>query len=229
MEGLPYAVNYDFIPFAYPNGTSAGTYDDMIQHVFLGDFDAMSFGFLNTEINEDFRGPLTHQVGTGLWFSFSTMVFAQRERVFSNLARFFPLGSSLVPDVSRSILKLTEGDLMKELENKWFGNETTCSNSDPMVSDSSSLGLDSYGHILMTKGIRAMLRVYDGKDLSSHTFRNNKLGDEPLTSCSSCPPSPSNLSYSNGKDITDLGEERMDAREDDSPAIDELDLRDQKC
>ncbi|KAK9942913.1 hypothetical protein M0R45_008556 [Rubus argutus] len=167
----------------------------------------------------------------------------------------FPLGSSLVPDVSRSILKLTEGDLMKELENKWFGNETTCSNSDPMVSDSSSLGLDrfwglflivgvasllaliifiasflcSYGHILMTKGIRAMLRVYDGKDLSSHTFRNNKLGDEPLTSCSSCPPSPSNLSYSDGKDITDLGEERMDAREDDSPAIDELDLRDQKC
>ncbi|KAK9942912.1 hypothetical protein M0R45_008555 [Rubus argutus] len=42
MEGLPYAINYDFIPFAYPNGTSAGTYDDMIQHVFLGDFDAMA-------------------------------------------------------------------------------------------------------------------------------------------------------------------------------------------
>lgn len=138
---------------------------------------------------------------------------------------------------------------MNELENKWFGNET-CSNSNPMVSDSNSLGLDSfwglfliagvasslaliifvasflcsYGHILMTKGIRVMLRVYDGKDLSSHTFRKNKLGDESLQSCSSCPPSPSNLSHSNRKDITNLGEERMDAREDESPATDELDL-----
>ncbi|KAK9903219.1 hypothetical protein M0R45_001148 [Rubus argutus] len=43
LPRLPYAVNYDFIPFAYPNGTSAGTYDDMIQHVFLGyDFDALA-------------------------------------------------------------------------------------------------------------------------------------------------------------------------------------------
>ena len=34
---------------------------------------------LEHRVNEDFRGPRTHQVGTGLWFSFSTMVFAQRK------------------------------------------------------------------------------------------------------------------------------------------------------
>lgn len=33
---------------------------------------------LEHRINEDFRGPPAHQVGTSFWFSFSTMVFAHR-------------------------------------------------------------------------------------------------------------------------------------------------------
>ena len=33
---------------------------------------------LEHRINEDFRGPPAHQVGTMFWFSFSTMVFAHR-------------------------------------------------------------------------------------------------------------------------------------------------------
>ncbi|XP_050364096.1 glutamate receptor 2.8-like [Argentina anserina] len=43
---------------------------------------------LEHRVNADFRGPLSHQVGTSFWFSFSTMVFSNRERVVSNLARF---------------------------------------------------------------------------------------------------------------------------------------------
>ncbi|KAM6542000.1 hypothetical protein CsatB_006447 [Cannabis sativa] len=43
---------------------------------------------LEHRINEDFRGPPSHQIGTSFWFSFSTMVFAHKERVISNLARF---------------------------------------------------------------------------------------------------------------------------------------------
>ncbi|KAL6345586.1 hypothetical protein AAG906_017316 [Vitis piasezkii] len=43
---------------------------------------------LEHRINEDFRGPHSHQAGTIFWFSFSTMVFAQKERIVSNLARF---------------------------------------------------------------------------------------------------------------------------------------------
>ncbi|KAF3446142.1 hypothetical protein FNV43_RR11321 [Rhamnella rubrinervis] len=43
---------------------------------------------LEHRINEDFRGPPLHQVGTSFWFSLSTLVFAHRERVVSNLARF---------------------------------------------------------------------------------------------------------------------------------------------
>ncbi|PNX88928.1 glutamate receptor-like protein, partial [Trifolium pratense] len=39
-------------------------------------------------VNNDFRGPPSHQIGTSLWFSFSTMVYAHREKVVSNLSRF---------------------------------------------------------------------------------------------------------------------------------------------
>ncbi|RWR75358.1 glutamate receptor 2.2-like protein isoform X1 [Cinnamomum micranthum f. kanehirae] len=43
---------------------------------------------LEHRINEEFRGPLAHQVGVTLWFSFSTLVFAHRERLVSNWSRF---------------------------------------------------------------------------------------------------------------------------------------------
>ncbi|KAI6672085.1 hypothetical protein NL676_006970 [Syzygium grande] len=38
--------------------------------------------------NKEFRGPPSKQVGMILWFSFSTMVYAHKERVVSNLSRF---------------------------------------------------------------------------------------------------------------------------------------------
>ncbi|XP_004292139.1 PREDICTED: glutamate receptor 2.7-like [Fragaria vesca subsp. vesca] len=427
MEGLPYAVTYDFIPFAKPDGTSAGTYNDMVHQVFLRNFDALAaattiranrslyvdftlpytdsgvvmvvpmidsksrnawiflkpltwdlwlttscsfifIGFviwvLEHRINEDFRGPPSHQVGTSIWFSFSTMVFAQREQVVSNLGRFvvivwvfvvliltqsytasltslltikqlqptctdinqllknkesvgypegsfvydlliekgfdrsrikaytspdecdqllkngsakggiaaaidetpnlklflakyctkytmvgpifktdgfafvFPKGSPLVPDVSRSILNVTEGDEMKNIENKWFGKKATCSVTNPMFSDSSSLGVDSFWGLFLISGLSSclalmvfatsfflrhrrifitirgssicrkvgvMLRVFDEKDITSHTFRNKNLGRvEPSASppCSICLPSPSSQ-HSNHTNIQD--------------------------
>ncbi|KAK3437317.1 hypothetical protein EUGRSUZ_C01857 [Eucalyptus grandis] len=151
IKKLPYALTYEFIPFASSNGSSNGSYNDMIDQVYYQKYDAVVgdttilanrslyvdftipyaesgvamlvpykdnkskkawvflkpltwdlwlatgcfFVFialvvwiLEHRINEDFRGPATHQVGTSLWFSFSTMVFAQRERPFSNLTRF---------------------------------------------------------------------------------------------------------------------------------------------
>ncbi|XVE80459.1 hypothetical protein DITRI_Ditri14bG0141300 [Diplodiscus trichospermus] len=151
MAAMPYAVSYQFIPFATHAGKSAGTYNDLIFQVYNGVYDAVVgdttivanrsryvdftlpytesgvlmivpirdnqsknawvflkpltsdlwvtsgcffvfIGFvvwvLEHRINEDFRGPPLHQAGTSFWFSFSTMVFAHRERVVSNLARF---------------------------------------------------------------------------------------------------------------------------------------------
>ncbi|KAB1202887.1 Glutamate receptor 2.7 [Morella rubra] len=142
MDSLPYAVPYEFIPFAKPDGESAGTYNDMVYQVFLGNFDAVVgdttiianrsnyvdftlpytesgvsmvvplrdnrpknawvflkplrydlwitsgcffvfTGFvvwvLEHRINEEFRaGDWSHQLGTSLWFAFSTLVFSQK-------------------------------------------------------------------------------------------------------------------------------------------------------
>ncbi|XP_021824206.1 glutamate receptor 2.8-like isoform X1 [Prunus avium] len=152
IKALPYPVPYEFYPFANPNGRSAGSYNDLINQVFLGNYDAavgditiranrslyvdftlpftesgismvvplkgndggkntwvflkpltwdlwVTIGcffifigfvvwFLEHRINEDFRGPPHHQIGTSFWFAFSTMVFAHREQVVSNLGRF---------------------------------------------------------------------------------------------------------------------------------------------
>ncbi|XP_010322804.1 glutamate receptor 2.8 [Solanum lycopersicum] len=43
---------------------------------------------LEHRVNKEFRGPKHKQVGMMFWFSFSTLVFAHRERVTSNLTRF---------------------------------------------------------------------------------------------------------------------------------------------
>ncbi|OMO90595.1 Ionotropic glutamate receptor [Corchorus olitorius] len=157
MAAMPYAVTYEYIPFATLDGKSAGTYNDLIFQVYNGRYDVavgdttivsnrsrfvdftlpytesgvtmivpirdkrrknawvflkpltwdlwvtsacffVFIGFvvwvLEHRINEDFRGPPSHQAGTSFWFSFSTMVFAHRtnsfvrEKVVSNLARF---------------------------------------------------------------------------------------------------------------------------------------------
>ncbi|KAJ6924983.1 hypothetical protein NC652_018059 [Populus alba x Populus x berolinensis] len=150
VKALPYALPYEYIPFAKPDGEPAGTYNDLAYQVYLKNYDAVvgditivynrslyidytlpftesgvsmivpiadnnsknawvfmkpltwdlwvtSFLFfvfigfvvwvLEHRINEDFRGSVADQAGTSFWFSFSTMVFVQRERVVSNLSR----------------------------------------------------------------------------------------------------------------------------------------------
>ncbi|KAM1157326.1 hypothetical protein ACFX15_027433 [Malus domestica] len=39
-------------------------------------------------VNQEFQGTNLQQIGTILWFSFSTLVFAQREKILSNWAKF---------------------------------------------------------------------------------------------------------------------------------------------
>ncbi|KAL0312208.1 UNVERIFIED_CONTAM: Glutamate receptor 2.7 [Sesamum radiatum] len=208
---------------------------------------------LEHRVNEDFRGPPGPQLGMIFWFAFSIMVFAHKEKVVSNLARFvlviwflvvlityqsytaslasmltvqqlqptvtdvnelirnkeyvgyqegsfvygtgnggiaaafeeipyinvflakycskyttvgptyktdgfafvFPIGSPLVPDVSRAILNITEGEKMVEIEKKWLGDKAKCTNSVNLLS-SDSLGLDSFWGLFMIVGITAV-------------------------------------------------------------------------
>ncbi|KAM6541772.1 hypothetical protein CsatB_006219 [Cannabis sativa] len=280
---------------------------------------------LEHRVNEEFRGPPHHQIGTSFWYSFSTMIFAHKEKVVSNLGRFvviiwcfvvlilsqsytasltslltvqklqptitdvnqllknkekvafqkgsfieeilkqmgfedhqfmiyntpedlyqlfengskkngisaafdetpyikvflakycskftlvepifkadgfafaFPKGSPLVPDISRAILKVTEGKKIKDLEEAWFKKDTNC------MFSSNSLGLESFWglflmagvasslalviyaamfiyeqrHLLMNSNtepsiwrrIIAIFKTFNERDLSSHTFK----------------------------------------------------------
>ncbi|GLT47978.1 hypothetical protein SLA2020_216250 [Shorea laevis] len=448
MEAMPYAVPFDFYAFQSADQEMAGTYNDLIDQVIYGNYDAVvgdisiifnrsfyidftlpftesgvvmvvpirdgsnknawvflkpltwdlwvtSGGFfifigfviwvLEHRINEDFRGPPSHHVGTSFWFSFSTVVFAHRERVVSNPARFvvlvwcfvvliltqsytanlaslltiqrlqptvtdvyellrrkesvgyhngsfvkeivqglkfdpsnlrtfdsveelnelftngsanggiaaafdeipymklflekycnkytsvgpnfktdgfgfvFPKGSPLVADVSRAILNVTEGDKMKEIENKWFPKQTNCPDSSTPVS-SNSLSLGSFWGLFLIAGVAAVialiifvaeflykqkdvlcvpgisvrrrilqvLRNFDRKDLTSHTFRQSDLKERSRSDSiqtidavevsveaspnTNGPPSPSN-SDQTGLDFTFFGEQG-------SPSID---------
>ncbi|XP_020523715.1 glutamate receptor 2.7 isoform X2 [Amborella trichopoda] len=151
VKGLPYGLDYEFVPFADDHRKKAGTYNELVYQVFLGKYDAvvgdvtiianrsnyvdltppytesgvsmivpvrkergsraltflkpltwelwvtascffffMAFvvWFLEHRINDDFQGPPSEQVGRALYFSFSTLVFAQRDKITSNLTRF---------------------------------------------------------------------------------------------------------------------------------------------
>ncbi|PNT33981.2 hypothetical protein POPTR_006G268700v4 [Populus trichocarpa] len=347
VKALPYALPYEYIPFAKPDGEPAGTYNDLAYQVYLKNYDAVvgdvtivynrslyidytlpftesgvsmivpiadnnsknawvfmkpltwdlwvtSFLFfvfigfvvwvLEHRINEDFRGSASDQAGTSFWFSFSTMVFAQRERMVSNLSRaviiiwcfvvliltqsytasltslltveqlqptvtdvrelikkgeyvgyqegsfvlgllldlgfdksklmayssaeechhlfskgsgnggiaaafdelaflklimsgycsrytmidpkfktggfgfVFPKGSPLVPDISRAILNVTEGDEMKQIEGAWFGKKSTCPESSSSIS-SNSLSLKSFWGLFLLAGLAALLAL----------------------------------------------------------------------
>ncbi|KAM0952247.1 putative periplasmic binding protein-like I [Dioscorea sansibarensis] len=50
-------------------------------------FTGFAVWVLEHRINEGFRGPALHQLGTIFYFSFSTLVFAHREKVLSNFTR----------------------------------------------------------------------------------------------------------------------------------------------
>nr|TKS11786.1 glutamate receptor 2.8-like [Populus alba] len=347
VKALPYALPYEYIPFAKPDGEPAGTYNDLAYQVYLKNYDAVVgditivynrslyidytlpftesgvsmivpiadnnsknawvfmkpltwdlwvttflffvfIGFvvwvLEHRINDDFRGSASDQAGTSFWFSFSTMVFAQRERVVSNLSRaviiiwcfvvliltqsytaslaslltveqlqptvtdvrvlikkgeyvgyqkgsfvlgllldlgfdksklmvynsaeechhlfskgsgnggiaaafdelafiklilsrycskytmidpkfktggfgfVFPKGSPLVPDISRAILNVTEGDEMKQIEGAWFGEKSTCPESGSSIS-SNSLSLKSFWGLFLIAGLAALLAL----------------------------------------------------------------------
>ncbi|OIT29132.1 PREDICTED: glutamate receptor 2.7-like [Nicotiana attenuata] len=327
------------VPIKDDNGDSAWVFlKPLTRELWLTSFCSFVFiGFviwlLEHRVNEDFRGPPSHQVGMIFWFAFSTMVFAQKEKIVSNLARFvlviwflvvliltssytasltsmltveklqptvrdikelqknkeyvgylqgsfvpgllkkmnfdedrlkeysspeecvdllskgsasggvaavfdeipyvklvlanhcskfttvgptykadgfgfvFPMGSPLVPDVSRAVLSVTESEKMVQIEKAWFG-ESTCSDSSTSLS-SNSLGLASfwglfviaavaailallifltkfmheYWHIIkrtnlsFRERVRILARKFDRKDYSCHTFKKSELRD----------------------------------------------------
>ncbi|KAF3664570.1 putative glutamate receptor 2.8-like [Capsicum annuum] len=67
----------------------------------------------------------------------------------------FPKRSPLVPDFSRAVLKVMEGEFMNNIIQKWFGNETDCTQKDGMAIASDSLTLDSFKGLFLIAGVSA--------------------------------------------------------------------------
>lgn len=152
----------------------------------------------------------------------------------SKLLQVFPRGSSLVGDLSRAILNVTEGDKMKVIENAWFVSDTICPDSTSEMYSASTLGLNSFWGLFLIAGvasilaltiflatflyehrqillrfdsdnkasvwrrIRVGLRIFDTRDLSSHTFRKTSdHGVEINAVVNHGSPTASPSSYSN--------------------------------
>ncbi|XP_020265356.1 glutamate receptor 2.8-like [Asparagus officinalis] len=71
----------------------------------------------------------------------------------------FPRGSPLVSDVSRAILNVTEGDIMAEIEKKWFGNQTTCPSDTSSDHTSSKLNFQSFSGLFLITGCVSSLAL----------------------------------------------------------------------
>ncbi|XP_072981090.1 glutamate receptor 2.7-like isoform X1 [Typha angustifolia] len=70
----------------------------------------------------------------------------------------FPRNSPLVPDISRAILNVTEGDEMTRIERKWFGDPTGCVVESDSLS-SSSLSFWSFGGLFLITGVVSILML----------------------------------------------------------------------
>ncbi|XP_049356240.1 glutamate receptor 2.8-like [Solanum verrucosum] len=104
MEALPYAVPYELVPFEYPDGSSAGTYNDLIHQVFLGNYDA-AIGDITITANRskyvDFTLPFaeggvltivptTYEDVNDIWAFLKPLkkeLWLTREKIVNNLAR----------------------------------------------------------------------------------------------------------------------------------------------
>ncbi|XVE71315.1 hypothetical protein DITRI_Ditri10aG0141400 [Diplodiscus trichospermus] len=75
MDKLPYAVPYDYVPFATPEGKTAGSYNDLIDQVYHGNYDAVA-------------GDVSIVANRSMFADFTLPYTESGERVVSNLARF---------------------------------------------------------------------------------------------------------------------------------------------
>ncbi|XP_011016086.1 PREDICTED: glutamate receptor 2.8-like [Populus euphratica] len=92
----------------------------------------------------------------------------------------FPLGSPLVPYISRAILKVTQDkDKMEEIERRNFGGEATCLDQAAMLT-SGGLGLSSFGGLFIITGVASMsaLLIYVTKFLYIHWPASNTMDRE---------------------------------------------------
>ncbi|KAJ4823781.1 hypothetical protein Tsubulata_012100 [Turnera subulata] len=86
IDALPFPFPCEFVPFVNKTKQSAGTYNELLYQIKLQV--CLVVWVLEHRTNSEFRGSPNQQLGTIFWFSFSTLVFAHRERLMNNWTRF---------------------------------------------------------------------------------------------------------------------------------------------
>ncbi|KAK2986065.1 hypothetical protein RJ640_011506 [Escallonia rubra] len=71
----------------------------------------------------------------------------------------FPKGSPLVPDVSRALLSVTEGDKMVQIQKAWFGEKINCPDDAGASLASSSLSLNSFWGLFLIVGVASSIAL----------------------------------------------------------------------
>ncbi|CAK9152619.1 unnamed protein product [Ilex paraguariensis] len=77
----------------------------------------------------------------------------------TTVGKAFPMGSPLVPEVSRAILNVTEGDKMTRFTQKWLGDEADCPEQDGAVVTTDSMKLQSFTGLFLVAGISSSLAL----------------------------------------------------------------------
>ncbi|KAL6129128.1 hypothetical protein ACLB2K_072481 [Fragaria x ananassa] len=91
----------------------------------------------------------------------------------------FPKGSPLLHDVSQAILNVTEGEVILNIENKWFNKECYCpDNSIPGVS-SNRLGLETFWGLFLIAGVASVLALIIFLTSFLYKHRHILINSEP--------------------------------------------------
>ncbi|KAI5342435.1 hypothetical protein L3X38_010310 [Prunus dulcis] len=130
-------------------------------------------------------------------------MFPSFEECDELLSKAFSKRSSLILDLSQAVLNVTQGEVIMNTENKWYGVEKNCVyNSNPKVARY-SLGLASFLDLFLIAGVASILALIicvasflHNKDIgiahgedkgvkASKVSKENKdVNHEPLKGCS---------------------------------------------
>ncbi|KAD4584312.1 hypothetical protein E3N88_21913 [Mikania micrantha] len=93
FQALDPNVAFEFIPimrgeFDAAIGDITITSNRSLYVDFTLPYTDLGLATLTRKTNDEFQGSLVQQIGTTLWFAFSTVVFAHRQKLVSNLSRF---------------------------------------------------------------------------------------------------------------------------------------------
>ncbi|KAF8109120.1 hypothetical protein N665_0102s0029 [Sinapis alba] len=118
----------------------------------------------------------------------------------------FPLGSPLVPDISRQILNLTEGETMRAIENKWFVGEKHC--LDPKTSDSPiQLDRSSFQALFMIVFGISLLLLFIMLSRRRYLERGRNTPGDAHDPPSDGPGGQANTGANQNRDVSESGEE----------------------